>query len=152
MNHHERTAAKYSVEVSEDGDTVVITLRRWEATALARVLLNAIEQFPLQSRERSRLRGVARTIIARTRPKKQPKYRQNKVERPPNGYRSEFDIDHVLNGSAPYPVLSFEDMHEVYPLLEQRGLTAKEIAARVYVSSRTVVRWRRETRKGMEKG
>lgn len=145
-----KTTSDYTVAVDEDRVTIVMD--RWEALSMARILLDALGEYSPQRTERSRLRGVARRIIISTRPEKLPKF-GHRVERPPSGYRSEFDIDHVLNGPKPYPVLSLEDMDEVYPQLERRGLSATEIGARLYVAPRTVVRWRTEglqRRKGKE--
>lgn len=141
VNSYVKTRNTYTVTVDED--RVTITMARWEALAMARVILGALDEHSPQPRECSRLRAVAKRIVYSTRPKKIPKYRYV-VERPPNGYRSEFDIDHVLNGPNPYPVLSLDDMDEVYPLLEKRGLSAPQIAERLYVQPRTIVRWRRE--------
>ncbi len=71
-------------------------------------------------------------------------------KRPNNGYSSYPDKDHVLYGEAPYPVLSWPDLREVYPVLEARGMSARNIAQRLHLSNRTIVRYRAKARKKKE--
>jgi transposase-like protein len=70
------------------------------------------------------------------------------VKRPPDNYESVIDRESVINGSWPYPVLSQPDCMMVWLELEERGLSARQIADRLHVSSRTVVRWRKRKREG----
>lgn len=72
---------------------------------------------------------------------------RGRVRRPPPGPPNEFDMEQVLRGEMPFPVLSVKDVHTVYPLLEAKGLGARDIAERLWISYRTVVRWRAATRK-----
>jgi hypothetical protein len=72
-----------------------------------------------------------------------------KVERPPDcDHPDEFDIDQVVNGSPPYPVLSESDLHTAWLLLEEKGKSARQIAERLHVAVRTVTRWRKRKREG----
>lgn len=142
MNSYNKLRATHSVEMDAD-DEVTVRMPRWEALALAQILLATIGEHSTHKLERQRLGGLAQKIARETRPKAPPPPpKRYRVARPSSASRNEFDIDHVLNGPEPYPPLSMKDMDEVYPLLEKRGYTASEIAARLYVSSRTVVRWR----------
>lgn len=154
MSYPDSRRARYTVET--DGDMVIITVARWEAMVIARILRAVSGPYFKSRLERHRTRGIAARIIHKTRPKRdlrmEPWYLSNyKVARPPSSTTSEFDRDHVLNGYAPYPVLSVPDMEEVYPLLEARGMSAEAIADRLHVVSRTVVRWRGKTRQGRGK-
>lgn len=74
-----------------------------------------------------------------------------KVPRPEDdGPPDEFDIDHVVNGSPPYPALKESDLHRAWRLLEEKGKSAKRIAERLQVATRTVTRWRARARKRQE--
>ena len=64
---------------------------------------------------------------------------------------SDADMNHVLHGHAPYPLLSVRDMRTVYLLLEARGMGARHIAERLHVHHRSVVRWRGDIRKAKER-
>lgn len=144
MNKYDNSKlrATHAVEMDDD-EEVTVRMPRWEALALAQIVIAAVGEHSTHKLERQRLNGLAQMIARTTRPKAPPPPpRIHRTIRPSSVYRSEFDIDHVLNGSPPFPVLSMKDMDEVYPLLEKRGLSANEIAARLYVSPRTVVRWR----------
>jgi hypothetical protein len=136
--------ATHTVEMNDD-EEVTVRMPRWEALALAQIVLAAVGQHSTHRLERQRLNGLAHMIARTTRPKAPlPPKKVQRTMRPSSVYRSEFDIDHVLNGSPPFPVLSLKDMDEVYPLLEKREHSAAEIGARLYVTPRTVVRWRTE--------
>lgn len=63
---------------------------------------------------------------------------------PPN----EVAMSLVERGCEPYPVLSHPDMWAVWRRLEAKGLSAKEIGKRLYVTERSVVRWRKAEREG----
>jgi hypothetical protein len=145
-------------------ETVQITLPRWEALSVAKAIYAAAEDVGISHMESSRIRSIAEQIVRGTRPNGEPYLRYEakperypyKVDRPPASFRNEFDIDHVLHGSPPYPVLSHRDMREVYPLLEAmtvRGekLTAAQIADRLHVDERTICRWRKRAREGERK-
>lgn len=144
----------YEVDMDDD-DMVTIRMNRWVAVAMAETLRSVLPRHVSDNETGRRMRGVARAIVGATRPKRERSYDRYyyyrfRVPRPPSSTSSEVDMDHVLYGGAPYPVLSVPDMKEVYPLLEERRLSAARIAERLHVAPRTVVRWRLATREEKE--
>jgi FixJ family two-component response regulator len=70
-----------------------------------------------------------------------------KVERPPDcGEVDEMAVDRVVRGSYPYPVLSESDLPVAWRRLEADGKSARQIAVRLHVATRTVTRWRKRER------
>jgi hypothetical protein len=142
------------VEVDEDGQTVTLRLARAEALALAELIKRTkLKPSRCSPRGRERLRGIARRIVSQTRPT-EPRERLHedyRHGRPSDQYPSEFDRDHALNGSAPFPLLCLRDLKQVYPLLEQKGLRAPEIAERLHLTERTVYRWRKKPPEWMKR-
>jgi hypothetical protein len=142
MSTRERRAlqnAKYRVEV-KDGE-VLLSLSPWEAQALARILAEASPAHGKSALEKRRMRAISALIVRSLRPKRVTK-RYQRVKRPPSDYQNVIDMEDVVRGTPPFQVLSVRDMREVYPQLEAKGMSAAQIAGRLYVSPRSVVRWR----------
>lgn len=138
-----KTPARYSVDVEDD--KVRIELPRWEALALAQLLAQTVNDYVTSVHHGERMRGIVNHIVRVTRPvEPYPKHDRRRGERPPSSFRSPIDIDHVLTGGAPYPALCYLDVLEAYPQLEAKGLKPEEISGRLYVSERTIYRWRKE--------
>ena len=135
--------------VAGDGDAIVVTirLRRWEAGHLASIVAEAAAKPGVTPYQGHRWRALAKALNQACKP--QPKYnRRYRVIRPSGTYPNHLDMDHVVNGSPPYPVLSVPDLQTVWPQLEAKGLSALHIAKRLHVAQRTVNRWRRLAAKG----
>lgn len=136
-----KTPARYTVVVEDD--MVRIELPRWEALALAQLLAQTIDDYVTGVHHGERMRGIVTHIVRATRPvEPYPRHDRLRGERPPSTFRSPIDVDHVLTGGAPYPALCYLDVLEAYPQLEAKGLSAREISERLYVSERTIFRWR----------
>jgi len=133
------------VEVQEDGDIIVtLRLRRWEALRLCTILMAVQDRSSTSALEGAKWRGIASKLkTVATKSDARFMYR-GKHRRPPSAYPNEIDMEMVLNGQMPYPVLSVKDMMTVWPRLEAKNLSAREIGDRLMVHPRTVVRWRRE--------
>lgn len=138
---------KHTVRLVEDDDPefeVEITVRatRREARQLARILRVSSEEDRLSEEERLMWRyfeKIIRRVV--TSPKL---WDRQDVVRPADEYGpSELDMDHVVRGNPPYPVLSAADTKTVWPLLEAKDLSLAEVAQRLYVDPRTVSRWRK---------
>lgn len=155
MDKYDKLGVQYSVEF--DGETVRIEMPRWEALEIAQILRAGAAEHASSRKASARVRGIAAKIVKVTRPKREKlslpgRKARYSVERPPSAYVSEVDMDHVLHGSAPYPVLSERDMRTVYPQLEAKELSAPEIGARLYVHERTIYRWRKAAERAKEEG
>lgn len=57
-------------------------------------------------------------------------------------------VTRVLEGEGPLPELTEDELRYAVVVMTDRGLGAQEIADRLGVTQRTVVRWRREARGG----
>lgn len=138
-------------EVKEEDKHFYVTFRlsnRWEVWRLSVIMTAAADWQSCTRKEGARWRRAGKELKAWA------QREGNTVEgvtglprRPPSEYTSEVDMDHVLYGHAPYPLLSVKDMHMVYPLLEARRMSARHIAERLRVHHRSVVRWRSEYKK-----
>ena len=132
------------VEV-DDGDVLVtLRLRRWEAMRLCTILMAAADRQSTSEREGSKWRGIAGKLKTLATSEDARFTYSGRHRRPPSTYENEIDMDLVLNGHAPYPVLSVRDMNTVWLQLEKRNMSARDVADRLHVHPRTVVRWRRE--------
>lgn len=134
---------KPAADVEAQGEKVLLSLylERHEALALALLLARAVQDQDIQGRQAERWRGVARRLRAAA-ADAVPYKNAGRVRRPPASYSSTEDMNHVLYGSAPFPVLSVPDLRAVYPALEARKLSARQIAQRLQVHQRTVQDWR----------
>ncbi len=134
-------------QVYADGDIVVVTLRlqRAEAVRLATILLAVGGRASTSRKEARRWRGIARKLRSTC-----EKLADDRLfrYRPSSRYENPIDMEHVVTGTAPYPVLSVRDNKTAWLQLEERGMSARNIAERLRVHSRTVVRWRKTKREG----
>lgn len=141
-----RKSAWCQVTAEKDGGpfTITLTMPRERAVSLATVLQAVAETHAASVKEAEHLRRIAREI--RVAARRFRRRRNNRPVRPSSRYRSDSDMQHVLHGGPPYPVLSERDMATVYPLLEAYGWPNREIAGRLHITTRTVNRWRRDER------
>lgn len=146
---------KEMVEVETDGRRLRVTLilaDRNEAWRLSTILAEAAESPACTERESYRWTAAAydlRQLLELLKGKKQV-YRK-KVERPTGSNPT--DMDWVVNGPPPFPVLSYPDNMRALRRLDAQvpRLPTHLIARRLYVDERTVYRMRRKLRRRKEK-
>lgn len=146
------------VQVHEKDGYQYVTLKlsnRWEVWRLCVILRSAADWNSCTRKEGGRWRRASRDL---------KKYIEavrddtstyaGRAVRPPGAYPNEMDMDRVLNGPSPYPLLSNRDMRTVFLELDARGMSARRIAERLRIHHRTVVRWRGQAKKekAMEAG
>lgn len=57
-------------------------------------------------------------------------------------------VARVVKGDAPYPVLSRDDAYRAFLQMQRAGLSAAQMARRLYIDYRSLVRWRQKFRDG----
>lgn len=140
----------YEIRKQEDDRYVLaVNLSRFEAQQLSAALRTAVQRPRYGLVVIKRFSGLCNALKKAAEPPLPEGYGPGlRIRRPSGKYPNELDMDHVLNGRPPYPVLSARDMRTVYPLLETKGLSASEIAERLHVAARTVNRYRKKLREG----
>jgi ATP/maltotriose-dependent transcriptional regulator MalT len=109
------------------------------ARALARMLREAAED-ELDAGQCRHWRGAARRLEEASRP-----FRYTpRVQRPTHAEIDDEAVRRVVRGEHPLPLLTRDEARLACWHLTVRGCSAPEIAERVKVAPRTVVRWRRE--------
>lgn len=140
------------VELKEEAVQVTFTLPdRWAAQRLAQILVERGAFGPEPEKERRIWRVLAREMVRQIKEQTARPPRYQRVKRPPPGVSVPVDVDWVVHGQAPFPVLSATDMRDAYQRLRHlkvRGnpLSVTAIARRLHVSSRTVWRWEQAER------
>lgn len=133
--------------VMVDEDTVEITFRfaRLDARVLSAILSAAADKGKIKggTYKWSQVSRRINSVVT------WPVLRYGHFERPSDEYgSSEVDIDHVVNGSPPYPLLCPPDLKEAWRQLEAKMKSVAEISRRLQVSDRTISRWRKQEREG----
>lgn len=148
-----------TAQVSEEDGNLYITFRlpgRQEVSRLAFLMTAAADWHSFSQREGALWRRIGADLKAYADAAQKPpsKVKPKKIRWEGRGRRpsegSEIDVNHVLYGHEPYPMLSDGDMRTVYPVLESRRMSARQIAERLHVHRRTVSRWRKRAK--TEKG
>lgn len=140
------------VEVVGSGVRVTLTLTdRWLAQRLVQIFAERGAFGPESDKERRVWRVLAKSIARQMREQTAAPPRYRRVKRPPLGTSVPLDVDWVVNGSPPYPVLSVNDMRTAYRRLKNvrrhgQPLSTVTIARRLHVAPETVWRWERAAR------
>lgn len=139
------------VEIDDAGETIHLRLSKAEAMAFVRAVAQADTRNGKRTRPaEERLRGMASSVAHLV--KQSKKAPPTRIKRPPDSESNEIDMDHVVHGSPPYPVLCQKDAYAVFARLERKGMPTAEIAGRLFVHYRTVYRWRKQYRIRKENG
>lgn len=139
------------VAIGSNKVEVTLLMDHHEARRLARILQVAVEDGCLDTVEKRQWSRIYRAI--RKQVTSTPLQYGRRRDRPPvSSVSADLDIDLVVNGSPPYPPLSVDDMKIAWEMLERKGLSSRQIAERLYVCQRTVIRWRKRKRKETEDG
>lgn len=85
---------------------------------------------------KAKLRGIAARIIEESKP---PKPYVDRVQRPRG--RDAEAVRRVVNGDAPFPVLSLPDAQVAFLVMRGNAVSLAEMGRRLHMHPRTVSRW-----------
>jgi hypothetical protein len=122
-----------------------IVLTRYQASRLSQVLRQVAKVEP-DPADAERFRRLAHFITVKGR----TRFYKERAQRP--GEDDEAAVLQVLAGERPFPVLSPKDARRVFVAMDAAGHSSEAIATRLYVTRRTIHRWRDEKRKGKWEG